>query len=542
MDIPSRQPAGPSFFWPMSLVLVLSAVVLALMLRQNDLLFLALFDDAYILFEQARNILHGNYGHNPGEISAPCSSILWPFLLAPLTALPGLEWLVLVLNLGLVIATIRLQYAVIAPLFSELPARHRNRSGRIILYLLLTALMFSFNPILQVFSGMETALQVFLAHLTLLGLLSEGRTRQAPVYLWAALFFSPLIRYESLAVVCPVMIYLFRRGHRSAIAGTWLVMALALMLFSAFLHRHGIGLLPTSIVAKSIHQNGLANPLVTVGANFLLNLINPFSLPLILLCLGMAPALIAERYRPSRGLAAIMLCAGLLHLVFGHIGPLPLIRYEAYILSLLALSAARIYLPGRFQRLGQSPMPAAWALAPFGLLALPAMIITACVPAIANATYRHPYQMHRLATEFYPHPVAVNDLGWVSYKNSAYVLDLWGVGSAEALRCGRRPDSLACVARLAAEKDIHLVMVTNSWFRRLPETWVKIGAYYPGDNPRLLEPFVRGIVNYVDFYVANPQYLQDAVTAVEAFCRTLPPSAVFEFSPGMADAGPAVDR
>jgi hypothetical protein len=459
---------------------------------------------------------------------------LWPFVLAPFTALPFFEWVVLFLNLGIVIAIVRVQYDIIAPLFFQLPERLRTRRGQAPVYLLLVSLMFIPNLFLLLFSGMETPLQVFLAHLILLGLLREHHTGRMPSYLAIALILSPLIRYESLAVVCPALIYLYLRGHRAGALFTALSVLLPILLFSLYLQAHDIGILPTSITAKAVHQNGLGNPLRGIVINIFLNLTNPFSLPLIILVLSLLPALIARRWRPFRGLAAVMISGGLLHLTFGNIGPLPLFRYEAYIISLLAVSAACIYLADIFGRPGGTPRTAIFCVIPFLLLALPATVITALIPAISNAAYRHPYQMHRLVSEYYPRPTAVNDLGWVSYKNQAYVLDLWGVGSAEALRCGLQPDSLACVARLAEEKGIRLVMITNAWFKNVPGNWIKIGAFYPGSNPLLLEPFVRGIVNHVDFYVTDQRYLEEAVRAIRAFRKTLPRGAEFTFSPGMS--------
>ncbi|MEW6076318.1 MAG: hypothetical protein AB1724_00755 [Thermodesulfobacteriota bacterium] len=508
-----------------------------MILKINDGFFLLLFDDAYIHFEQARNILAGHYGHNPGEISAPNSSILWPFILAPLTPLPFFEWAVLLLNLGIVIAIVRIQYNIITPMFSRLPERLRTRRGQALRYLLLISLIFIPNLILLLFSGMETPLQILLAHLILLGLIREHQTGRMPAYLTIALLLSPLIRYESLALVCPALIRLFSRNHRAGSVLTGLIMGLTLFLFSYYLYRHGIGMLPTSITAKTIHQNGFGNPLRGLGINIFLNLTNPFSLPLILLLLSHVPALTADRWRQYRGLAAVVFSAGGLHLIFGNIGPLPLFRYEAYILSLLAVSAAWIYLADTFRYPGGTMRAVFFGVMPFLVLSLPSLIITTLVPAISNAAYRHPYQMHRLITEFYPYPAAINDLGWVTYKNSAYVLDLWGVGSIEALRCGIQRDSLSCVARLAREKGVRLVMITSAWFKNVPGVWIKIGEYYPGKNPPLLDPFVRGIVNHVDVYVTDQRYRQEAIEAIGAFNRTLPRGAEFIFSPSADNPG-----
>ncbi|HWE27085.1 MAG TPA: hypothetical protein VHB97_03740, partial [Polyangia bacterium] len=64
------------------------AVATALMLVHNHGHFYYPLDDPYIHLRVAQRIWHGGYGINAGEFSSPCSSVLWPFLLAPFAWLP----------------------------------------------------------------------------------------------------------------------------------------------------------------------------------------------------------------------------------------------------------------------------------------------------------------------------------------------------------------------------------------------------------------------------------------------------------------------
>src|SRR5437773_1407993 len=70
-------------------------------------------DDAYIHLSLAENIARCHYGINPGESSSPSSSILWPFLLAPVagsalgTAAP------LVLNVLVSLGTVFLFWRIV---------------------------------------------------------------------------------------------------------------------------------------------------------------------------------------------------------------------------------------------------------------------------------------------------------------------------------------------------------------------------------------------------------------------------------------------
>ncbi len=526
---------GLSFRWPLLTVVVFFALELVLILRLNDGVFVFLFDDAYLLFEQARNIWSGIYGFNPGEISAPCSSILWPFILAPLTALPFFEWAVLGLNLGIVIAIIGIQHNILFAAYFRLPKALKTRRGKVFVNTLLALLVFINSLILMVFIGMETPLQMLLTLLVLFGLIHETRTGRIHPLLMIGLLFAPLIRYECLAIVCPAVIYLFVRGHRvkALFAGLGVVMTLGV--FSLYLYAHDIGFLPTSIAAKTVHQNGSINPASNIGVNLVENFTNPFCLPLVLLIFSLLPAAVVRRYRSFHGPALVLVSGGLLYMVFGHVSPLPIFRYEAYILAALTVGTLYFYLSDMLaflhRRVSRKRWPVAFLGIPLLLLLVSSLVTTGLIPYISNWIYRHHYQMHRLVTEYYPQPVAVNDFGLVSYQNASYVLDLWGAGSKDALQCGLEKNSLECVAELARHKEVHLVMVTNSWFNRLPGEWLKIGAYYPGKNPRLMEPFASSIINYIDFYVTDTRYLEDVVKAIKQFRRTLPPTAEFRFNP-----------
>ena len=63
------------------LVFLPLVVMLLLIFNYSDGEFTYTLDDPYIHLALAKNIWMGNYGINMTELSAPSSSILWPFLL-----------------------------------------------------------------------------------------------------------------------------------------------------------------------------------------------------------------------------------------------------------------------------------------------------------------------------------------------------------------------------------------------------------------------------------------------------------------------------
>src|SRR3989442_3378698 len=85
-------------------------VELASILRLNEGRFTYTLDDPYIHLALAERIREGHYGINPGEPSAPSSSILWPFLLAPVAGSGLAEYLPLLIGIAAAGATVVIFY------------------------------------------------------------------------------------------------------------------------------------------------------------------------------------------------------------------------------------------------------------------------------------------------------------------------------------------------------------------------------------------------------------------------------------------------
>jgi len=103
------------------------------------------------------------------------------------------------------------------------------------------------------------------------------------------------------------------------------------------------------------------------------------------------------------------------------------------------------------------------------------LIALANTPAATNNIYDQQYQMHRFAVDYYRRPVAVNDLGWVAFRNTNYILDLGGLASREALLARASESNPDWMRRLAAEHGVHLAMIYDEWFAQKPPGWVRVG-------------------------------------------------------------------
>ncbi|MFT0173260.1 hypothetical protein ACLKMY_30385 [Paraburkholderia mimosarum] len=193
-------------------------------------------DDPYIHMTLARNILHGNYGINPGEFAAPSSSILWPFLLAPFAGSSFFLWVPLLINIVCFICTAQTLYSFIK--------RDVSAPMAIAVVMMLTL---AFNLPTLMMMGMEHSLQVLLVVIVAVEMLKE---RPNPLLFYPAAIALPLVRYEDLAIALPALAYCFWRGTRRGPVVAVIIIIVAVTGFSLFLRSLGLDYLPSSVLAK----------------------------------------------------------------------------------------------------------------------------------------------------------------------------------------------------------------------------------------------------------------------------------------------------
>jgi hypothetical protein len=223
----------------------------------------------------------------------------------------------------------------------------------------------------------------------------------------------------------------------------------------------------------------------------------------------------------QRLLAFCISLSGLLHTIFGSYDPL-VGRYEAYAWASMVLVLAYVYKDSLFHKpqpidLSNPVVAASVSIIIFSASYL-SCVFTAITPFTANMIYQQQYQMHRFVTEYYQRPIAVNDIGYVSYQNDHYVLDLWGLASVDALSLRQNRSNTEWIADLTEAHNIKLVMVYDSWFGELPEHWYKLGE---------LE---RTFGLPVAFYATDCQSYNGILPMLHDFKPTLPDGADFNFN------------
>jgi len=454
-----------------------AAAIVAFLVWKCDGHFVLALDDPYISLSLAHNLLAGHYGINAHEASSPSSSILWPWLLTLTEALRLGALGPLALNMaagaGSLLVALRLlrTHEVIDPIVAPGWA-----AGTV------AVLAFVVSPLSLSFIGLEHSLHILASLLALeaLALACDGRAvRPVDVVAIAAL---PLIRLEGAALWLSAVVALWAIGRRREALIAAALGGLGLGLNAAYVTGLGLPLLPSSVLVKTKLTLGADSGIGAFAAHLAHKLAFDLvyqragALLALLGVLGWIVARPAARVRAPLYLAVGFALAA--HLAFGAYGWFS--RYEVYAVAIGAL-AVLVGLGERFGAPGRPllaaaprlpPMPGFLAAGMLTLLAAPYAQATLFVPAAAANIYSQQEQMRRLALEFYPRPVAVNDIGLVSWGNPNYVLDLWGLGS-EAARKLRAAHSLtpAAMARLADDHGVELVMIYDHLFEGAPASW-----------------------------------------------------------------------
>jgi len=135
-------------------------------------------------------------------------------------------------------------------------------------------------------------------------------------------------------------------------------------------------------------------------------------------------------------------------------------------------------------------------------------------PQAANNIFEQQYQMHKFVVQYLKTPVAVNDLGLVSYKNPYYVLDLWGLGSEET-RKSRANHNPHWLESMVKKYKVPVAIIYEDWFEKMiPPDWTKVARMSLGKgnvvcaNPVVSffvteKPLVKGVVEKLVLFKAK---------------------------------------
>jgi hypothetical protein len=351
-----------------------------------------------------------------------------------------------------------------------------------------------------------------------------------------------LLRFEGLALSFAALVVLALRGRWRTAVATFALIVLLIGGFSAFLVSMGLPPLPSSVLTKSdVAANGISGAGASLFQSIGQNVSGMDGIPVGALLLVIGVALLARcllelpawpwRWSSQALMALLLVCLIGAHAVAGQFGWMN--RYEDYALLGTALigiclmrDKIRTVLSNKKTRLIYFCATAV-ALSAFCSRYI---LSTWRVPIAANNIYEQQYQMHRFVNDFYRAPVAVNDLGLISYHNPNFVLDLGGLASEKA-RILKASDASAEEYRaFVAGSGVHLVIIYDEWFEdQIPASWIKVASM------DLSRERVSSAQEEVQFYATDATTASQLQPELQSFSKSLPPGVKLTIYSSAAD-------
>lgn len=518
---------------------VVMALELVLILWTTQGNFTYTLDDPYIHLALAENLARsGHYGLNLEEYASPSSSIIWPFLLVPFFAVGLPVYGPLILNILFASAALlvihRIVLAATSPAGDAAPPL--RWAGTLFIF-------FAANGFGVVFTGMEhtlhmlvTAMIIYFVNsmMTDAGKGGAAQPGYGDVLLMACIVLSPLVRFEGLAISAFAIAMLIVLGKSRVALVSALLIAVSLGLYFHTMTALDLPWLPSSVLVKSMAAADVASQGDLIGRlhGAALNALNTVAENLsnaegrmlfFIAALIAVQAIYTHRFSERVSAAYVIGVLGViaLHFAFGRFGWYG--RYQCYVFvfavgAVLHLFSGRLFgpqAPSRRQGLLYG-VAALLVLATLGFQQTFYPLMT--TPIAAQNIYEQQRQMHEFVTRHWKGPVAVNDIGYVTFENDGYVLDLWGLGSEEARRL-RQARDLDMLHKLTAKHGVHLAMIYEEAFSNIiPADWRKVA------DLRLSARAITPAYDRVSFFVFDlDQAACSHVTAeLMEFARTLP--------------------
>jgi len=491
------------------------------------------FDASYVHLALASQIATGHYGINPGEAAAPSSTIIYPYLVAFVSALGVGQLAPLTINVAATIA--------IGLLLCELAREsglHLSELPVTSLALLAAALALSTNLIGIELGGLEHSLHVALTVASLLGLVRFLQRRKADWWWLGCIALLPLVRFEAaaLAVLDIGLLLTFRKFRHAAVVTAFLIICVGG--FGLYLHSLGLPWLPSSVLSKSeVASAAAANLSSSARGGLVVKIVGNLNNNLhayggaqiavmvaALLAVFVRSANPVECFRSDPVKAVVASFAALVsiaHLTGGSLNSYS--RYEIYVMALDLCALAVVY---------REPLNAWLRTATFPAHIIVAVMLvfifsgyarrTLVTPASATNVYDQSYQLRRFVVQFYHHSVAVNHLGLINYRNPEYVLDLSGRGSEPARRAiaTRQPGNWIERLTEASKHDVDLAIIYPNLGPPLPPFWHEVARMDVSGRPHTLPG------NTVVFYAREKDEIATIVDYLHRFAPTLPPSVL----------------
>ena len=501
---------------------------------KNEGRFFFVFDDPYIHLAFAERLRDGIVVINPDDFSVPSSSLLWPWLLLPgvilgkwlgtTSSLPVL-WLLLP-NGAVSIGAVQIAYLLIRSAFQDVDEANEPIwalnivSPRLRHYLAagIAVLAFALIPLAAV--GMEHGLQCWLYLLVLQEIYRASHHESLRQRIWIFAVAAALCRYEGVALLFALILSQGRKYPRNAILS--LLFASALLAGASWwMFKNGGEFLPNSVLVKMV-EGGLQEE--NYFERRFKIIIQAFTGPVLLATVPLFLLLPWFQIHRGKGNGLWVFLTTLLmaQILVGPFGWFD--RYEAASFMTIVLGTLLLYAqlsPSKYRLI-----MGVLVLAQLGTGVAGYIVRDLVIPTAMQDIGSQQGEMHRFVRDFYRGPVAVNDLGLISFDNKRKVVDLYGLGSTEALRARRGSKTSEWIDVLCKKESVKMLMIFPQWFPPLGEiTWVELGRLRV-EHPRAVTPYSE-----VAFYYRQEASSSAVCAAIKEWQKGLVADATFEIGP-----------
>lgn len=518
MTIRSKAP----FLLSGAVYLVLTAWFLRSALHQTNGTQVLLTDDAYIQASLAKNLLlHGVLSVSPPDYSSCASSILWPLLLASCFWVFGVHlWVILFLNLIFAVGTLW----VADRLIEETGGADLLRIRTFVLLLLVLAS----SLLLQTFAGLEHNLQILTDLLLLRAAVRVLAGERGQVALCVYGVLAVMCRYE--AVFAIILIFLFLCWQRRFVLGIVLSLTSAapVLAASAYGLFKGALLLPNSLLLKSraARRVGLFPSIAWPAAYPHFLLVSGGALLVVCLLIVLAQFAKGEPWRlPYKLRMFLYLVTALMVMQYQFVGTGWTLRYEANIVALALICCASIFIV--YARNQRSPAERRSAVLAYAMMAVALVGLRVYESDLDlrkgfSEIYLQQFQMARFLAQYYPDaPVAINDIGLVTYYQPRPIVDVFGLASTEITRLKLQGRFEAgALSRITEARGVRVALVYRAAVgAALPPQW-RLAGSWKGPKPVILG------ADTVNFYAVNDAELIPLKKALSSYAPCLPPEVV----------------
>lgn len=483
-------------------------------------------DDTFIHLSLARHLaFDGVFGVTNYGFTSAASSVIWPLLLAAAMKIVGNHVILpFVLN---VIAGVALCWVITDALGREAAsvgtwARAAIGAAIVLIVPLATMMML----------GMEHVLHMALALAFVLEagrVISSSRERAGRLVLLACLLVAT--RYEGLFSVGIAAGLILLRRRFALGAGLVAAGAAPIVLFGAYSLAHGGLFLPNSVLLKGRHL--AISDISDVGDLLGGDVLNVISIQSYLLPLVFGTLALLVRAARRQGIWAaetvrLVVAFGttIAHVELARLGWF--YRYEAYLVvvdsTVIAIALARAFPEFSFKR--------AWRDSPIVAIGTALTILVGCAPLAVRALaaqgstplavqniFQQQVQTARFLKRYFPRdPVAINDIGAVSYYGDEPIVDLVGLASLPIARAkSMQLEKLLSSAQLERfAKVAPVAVIYDDWFApNVPPSWVRLGRLRIDSNRACA-------FDSVSVYATSGAQVPRVLAALDGFSRDLP--------------------